>query len=390
MKTLRASFFCLLTYLFVTQEAFSASGSLFEVISSGTSANVKIQACLNVRGSNSCEVFDITGLNISIKSTIPGRNYPNAGIKVISDGFAIDGCSQTVNGYCIFAMNNQTPRQVLLNNLRNTQRFIYVANYSGGSITRCIGNFPSGTVENCGDAGISINSPFPLAAHPSGNFLYMGRYANPGGVSACSVAANGGLSCGSFTITPNFVSGIAIHPDATKIYISSGFSEVLYCDLNDLSITDCQTTGSGFSASFGIVINSAGTHVYVTNRADDSISTCEVAEDKSLTCGAKIYPTGLDQPSAIGIDPSGEYLYVSSLSDRLVKKCLILADDSIGEYSDAASSIRSYAMTFASNFAFFSISSGSLSVCSILVDNNLLCGDSGQTGFSLPLGVAVI
>lgn len=117
MKAKVSLFFFLLVIMPVTR---GANSLFFNVsASTATSSPISITLCLNGNGPLSCQVYNVSGVNLNITTTIPNHNYPAVGIKINTPGYAPSGCTQLSNGYCIFSANNRTPSPI----------FIYSSNF---------------------------------------------------------------------------------------------------------------------------------------------------------------------------------------------------------------------------------------------------------------------
>lgn len=97
--------------------SFASSGQLFNISSTGaTSDQVNLTLCLDGKGALSCQNYTVTGLNLSINTTIPNHSYPDAGIKINTPGYALvnstSGCIFNSNGYCIFPVSDTTPSTI--------------------------------------------------------------------------------------------------------------------------------------------------------------------------------------------------------------------------------------------------------------------------------------
>jgi len=108
----------ILLSLFITPVVYANNdlgiGSLFNVSSSGTPANLNITLCLNSSGPISCQNYSVTGLTLSISTNIPNHSYPNAGIKINTAGYTPSGCSLISNGYCVFSASQNTPDSIAI------------------------------------------------------------------------------------------------------------------------------------------------------------------------------------------------------------------------------------------------------------------------------------
>lgn len=95
--------------LFVAIGAANAgTGDIFSITGSGTVATLDIQLCLSVDGTTSwnCEKHTVTRQILSIRTVTPNHTYPAAGIKVLTAGYTLSGCTFLSNGYCQFSVSN--------------------------------------------------------------------------------------------------------------------------------------------------------------------------------------------------------------------------------------------------------------------------------------------
>lgn len=108
-----------LCVFWLNQTTAASSGLFFNVAATGTLSNVSITLCLNGKGPLSCQNYDVSALNLSIRTTIPNHVYPAAGIKVNTPGYTLTGCTPNNNGYCLFSTNNTVPTNINLTNPDN-------------------------------------------------------------------------------------------------------------------------------------------------------------------------------------------------------------------------------------------------------------------------------
>ncbi len=93
---------------------FAGKGLFFNIAATGTPVNLSITLCLNGTGALSCQNYTIPALSLSISTTIPNHVYPAAGIRVNTPGYILQGCTPGSNGYCLFAVSNTLPAQIIL------------------------------------------------------------------------------------------------------------------------------------------------------------------------------------------------------------------------------------------------------------------------------------
>jgi hypothetical protein len=105
--------------LLISQAAVAGNGLLFQVSATGIPAGtngsvVNLTLCLNGNGPLSCQNFTVSTLNLSISTTAPNHTYPAVGIKINTPGYTPTGCTQTSNGYCLFAASNTSAANISL------------------------------------------------------------------------------------------------------------------------------------------------------------------------------------------------------------------------------------------------------------------------------------
>lgn len=81
---------CIVLLVLMCETGFAASGLFFNVSASG--------------------------LNLTIRTTIPSHTYPAAGIKINTPGYALanasPGCTMSPNGYCLFSVSDTVPASI--------------------------------------------------------------------------------------------------------------------------------------------------------------------------------------------------------------------------------------------------------------------------------------
>ncbi|MBN9226303.1 MULTISPECIES: hypothetical protein [Legionella] len=101
--------------LMICHNAFSGSGSFFNVSATGTAAAVQMSLCLNGKGkTSSCQTHSVSALTLNILTTIPNHTYTHAGIKINTPGYALSNCSLQKNGYCLFSVSNTKTATIVL------------------------------------------------------------------------------------------------------------------------------------------------------------------------------------------------------------------------------------------------------------------------------------
>jgi 6-phosphogluconolactonase (cycloisomerase 2 family) len=109
-----------------------------------------------------------------------------------------------------------------------------------------------------------------LAVSPNSSYLYIARSGTDGGLAAYSIGTNGALA---------------------------------------------PVSGSSFAAGnqpFSVVVNNAGTDVYVANQLDSTISGYSVASDGTLTALADSPYTAGSSVTALAVERTGDYLLAAA------------------------------------------------------------------------------
>ncbi|MDR3443136.1 MAG: fibronectin type III domain-containing protein [Legionella sp.] len=91
--------------LLLSPLAFAQTAPFFKIVEAGTPAAVDVILCLNGTGSLSCQNYHFSAQDVRI-STTAAHHYPAVGIKVLTPGYRVTGCTPYPNGYCLFAASN--------------------------------------------------------------------------------------------------------------------------------------------------------------------------------------------------------------------------------------------------------------------------------------------
>ncbi|WP_131762485.1 hypothetical protein [Legionella jamestowniensis] len=173
--------------LLLSSITYAQTGNLFNVVESGSAATADIILCLNGKGPLSCEKFHVSAQNIQISTTI-NRVYPTVGIKILTPGYRPTGCTPDANGYCLFAVNGQTPTEITVNSTS-----IYTV---GGRITGLAGSV---TLQNNGRDSLTqatdgrFTFTIPLASGSTYNVTVSSQPAT----QTCTVSNGTGTVTGS-------------------------------------------------------------------------------------------------------------------------------------------------------------------------------------------------
>lgn len=105
-RTLTSCSFLLLFFY----QALLCAAPFFSVSSSGSALTATVSLCLNGKGPLTCQAYAVTGNELTIKSLIPNKVYPIAGIKVLTAGISVNlssnTCTPDPSGYCLFSASS--------------------------------------------------------------------------------------------------------------------------------------------------------------------------------------------------------------------------------------------------------------------------------------------
>jgi 6-phosphogluconolactonase (cycloisomerase 2 family) len=224
--------------------------------------------------------------------------------------------------------------------LHPSGKYLYAANSGTNNISLYTISTTGGLTEVTPRTGTGGTSPTLMVIDGSGTLLYV---ANSGSndISVFSIGSDGTLTpvlqcvtsnnCQAAT-TPIGLSAMnmALAPSGNFLYVTGqaqqGFIEVFPVSQGVLGVP---VSGSPFLTGnnpLGLVIDSAGSHLYTANKQDNSISTFTVNADGSLTqLGSAIGQT-FSGPVSLHIDQSGKYLYVANQGSSNVGAYSIEAD----------------------------------------------------------------
>ena len=98
--------------------AFAKIGPLFNVAAVGASGNVNLTLCLNGTGPLTCQIFNVSNLEVIIRTVVQNHTYPAAGIKINTPGYAVIqpgiACTPINNGYCLFSVSDRSPHTIAI------------------------------------------------------------------------------------------------------------------------------------------------------------------------------------------------------------------------------------------------------------------------------------
>ena len=244
--------------------------------------------------------FNLTasGSNITISSNIPNHNYNYAGIKIDTQGFNIansQACSPSNNGYCIFSINDKSPKTIPINGFGNFdltlclnaigqiscqkysvsgERFAYITSGSANTstVSLCDVNNVNGHMSNCNIVGTGFLNPLLAAINSEKNTVYVTNWSNGTPVSLCQRNNAGALLNCVDTGSATKTKFIVLNPEKTVAYMTSGDIVTSCAVNNDSELTNCFVTGSGFYGAGGLAFTPNHEKIYVTNYINSNVS----------------------------------------------------------------------------------------------------------------------
>lgn len=199
------------------------------------------------------------GTSITIQTTTPHFIYKNAGIKILSNAFVFTDpqhdCAKINKNFCVFSASDQAPTTIHISGPTQAAEFILCLN------------------------------------------------------------VNGPTSCETYSISMSAV-------PTPALYIANGYgtgtNNVSRCMISNNSLDSCSTSGNDLDNPFGIAINAARTHFYVTNPYDNDISKCQLSGE-GLLIDCKKQSFNFDHP--MGIELSSNYAYIANYNTNTISKC---------------------------------------------------------------------
>jgi hypothetical protein len=218
----------------------------------------------------------------------------------------------------------------------------------------------TGALTGCTIAAFGMNGAYGVTVY---NFhLYIGRAFKSSGVSVCAITPNSGdltdcRSTGSGFSNPT---ATAFSADGFAYVVNYGGYVTRCAVAGNGTLTGCANAGSGFSGPTGIAISSAG-FVYVANNSNSTISVCSTDAGTGALTGCTLTGSGFSRPQLISI--SGSRLYSSNTGGASV--CDIEASGALTNCRVASSSGSYDALVFG---AYGYTGGGDVRVCPVKSD----------------------
>jgi hypothetical protein len=220
-----------LCVLLFNQISIAGSGLFFNILATGTPANLSITLCLNGTGPLSCQNYTISALNLRINTTIPNHLYSVAGIKINTPGYNLVGCVPSSNGFCLFSVSNTVPANI--------------------SVTKTVSQ--TTLTSSVSTLALSVKCPSATAGCV---------YTNPaltGNTRQITITNNGAVSATNLSVlSSGLPSGTTINASTCGTTLGANGSCIIIITPGKTSTSDCTT---GIAPTNGIV----------TVRADNAI-----------------------------------------------------------------------------------------------------------------------
>ncbi len=197
---------------------------------------------------------------------------------------------------------------------------VYVANSSQNTVS-IFSVATGGTLTALGlPVTTASGNPAPgqVAVSPSGQYAYVTNFGT-NSVSAFFVGATGGLTAvGTPVAAGSGPVAIALSPDGTRAYVADygagagtvyAFSVGAGGALTQIG-SPVQSGTSNSSAPYALVVSPDGTHLYVNNNNQHSISTFAIAADGSISQVGTPVAAAISNTNGMAITPDGRHLYV--------------------------------------------------------------------------------
>ncbi len=318
------------------------TGDLFHVTSTGSPANINITLCLNGHGPLSCQDYNITGLNLNIRTAAPNHTYPSVGIRLNTPGYSLsNGCNTTTDGYCLFSVSDTTASAITVSGVRLggtlshlTQSGLVLLN-NGGDDLSVAKNSTTFTFSTEIPSGSAYN--ITVGTQPTGQTCVVSNGSGTATADVTNIAVdcltlygsagtNGAGSRSLYTIDPstgvtNFVLllpnlvGQQIGSDGINLYYFGGSQPAIAFQLIDLvtRITTPIPMTSNYGESRGVAfynsnfILSSSSHDFYTVALDGTVTQINsgIGDRKGFACvNHKFYAVSTNDNKLYEIDPN--------------------------------------------------------------------------------------
>jgi len=239
-----------------------------------------------------------------------------------------------------------------------------------------------GTLSGCADTSLS-----GTAVAFSSDHAYIGDFYNSA-IYACSAGLDGSLSNCTSTGS-NIVYPFVMTVSGNILYAASGNAShtILRCDIqNDGSLSNCADTTSLTTVEG---LNSANGYLYASQPHSDAVSVCQQAVNGTLSNCATT-GSGFSGPEDIAI--SGNFAFVANTTDGTISTCVI--NSSNGMLSSCTKSPLAYGpmgIAIYNGRAYISSRSGNIYVCDVngtgALSNCAISNGGSSLGLSIQLAI---
>ncbi|HEX2549381.1 MAG TPA: hypothetical protein VHM20_06110, partial [Gammaproteobacteria bacterium] len=177
---------------------------------------------------------------------------------------------------------------------------------------------------------ITFLGPQDIELNPTETFAYVAD-TSASNVVACGVDPDSGeltspcFSTGS-GVAFSGPTSIVFNTQGTLAYITNSNSTVLVCTANVSTgvLSDCVSTGSGFTSPQGIDLNNGNNYAFVTNYLANpyQLSSCNIPTLSTGLFGTcTLSNQVIDNPFGLVLHPNGSFLYVTQPSTNSIFRC---------------------------------------------------------------------
>ena len=281
---------------------------------------------------------------------------------------------------------------------------VFIGDLDLNKVFLCKMNIPSSSLDDCTDSGVTgLLNPESVTLNPSGHYIYiMDRFLNK--ILKCNVdnvtsAVSNCMDSGAQQINgPIFLSFTS---NGKKAFITNNNdpSKVTICDDNRATgaLVNCKDAGAtGLSSSIGISISPRNTYAYITNyHSNITICGIDLIDNNLISC-TNSRPSGLLEPMNLLLNSAGTKLFVTDQKQDKVVMCDV--DGVTGALSGCPDSGvigigygRGMLDFYDGNHEIFITggSNGKISSCDVDMNSGVIsnCVDSGATVFSSPTSI---
>jgi hypothetical protein len=199
---------------------------------------------------------------------------------------------------------------------------MYIASYSSSSVRLCTVIEGTGALTGCTLAASGRQNAYGVTVY--NGFLYVGSFGGP--LSVCTITPDSGdlTDCRTTGSGFSMPTDTAFSTDGYAYVVDyAGYVSRCAVTAGDGSLTACAVAGSGFGGSTGIAISSAD-FVYVADNSGGKIFVCTILADTGALTGCTETGSGFSSPQLISI--SGSRLYASG---GQVRVCTIEASGTL-------------------------------------------------------------